>query len=543
VKLLRVKILGESFRSLTANKDYEFNWTESENRLSNKVFAGLNGSGKSNFLELLAEIFYFLERCHLSNTPDEYKRNINVGFEIEYILPSRNIIINLKKLKFIDDLIHSDLHVKIIKLRDEFPEFSYSKVGKNEFIRLDSDTEQLLPSKVIAYTSGQNELLSNPFVRLKYQYFNEVKFKDNHTNFDRLFFLNEDSNYAIFVSVLLLATHHQLYYFKKLFRINDLCSFRITFNYKYNTKEALLLFKKKMHLLEPLKACATSWVDNKENKCLTLDFEITKASHQAFTHFYRTPFKLFKTFYELDTLNLLLDKAQTKKFVEVAHKSINITDELSKKDPSDLIFRIEKIKVTKLDKDGNPFEIFYKSLSDGEHQFNEVVGSVMMMEEEGCLFLLDEPDTHFNPKWRAKTIEMLNHVAANSYTANGKPEFIRKQEIIITTHSPFIISDSKREDVYKFERVAGELFLKNPKTETYGSSITYLMKEIFNRDITISDFANNELEGFRDELKNLDDSVDRKEKVDLIKEKLLDFGESVEKFDLYTYLNYLNRNK
>lgn len=49
MKIKSVKILGDDFRSLAANKLYEFNVSFRDDRLSTKIFAGLNGSGKSNF--------------------------------------------------------------------------------------------------------------------------------------------------------------------------------------------------------------------------------------------------------------------------------------------------------------------------------------------------------------------------------------------------------------------------------------------------------------------------------------------------------------
>lgn len=165
----------------------------------------------------------------------------------------------------------------------------------------------------------------------------------------------------------------------------------------------------------------------------------------------------------------------------------------------------------------------------------------MMMEEEGSLFLMDEPDTHFNPKWRAKMVTMLNKVSGNEYDQEGNPENIRKHEIIMTTHSPFIISDNYREDVYKFIRNEEELKINNPKHETYGTSITFLMKQIFERDITISDYANEELLKFKKDLKKLSDENLKNEKIDEIEERLVDFGESVEKFDLYNYLSSIKK--
>ena len=100
MKLISLKILGDNFRSLSSNKLYEFNYSFRENRLSTKIFAGLNGSGKSNFLELLADIFYYLEVFHLKNTTSTQKRSKNIGFEIEYIIPIGSIIAKGRSYEF-----------------------------------------------------------------------------------------------------------------------------------------------------------------------------------------------------------------------------------------------------------------------------------------------------------------------------------------------------------------------------------------------------------------------------------------------------------
>lgn len=553
MKLLRVKILGKNFRSLPANVDYVFNDTDYENKLSTKVFAGLNGSGKSNFLELIAEIFYYLERSQLKNTDRTHFEDLNAGFEIEYILPKTkkdfhlveydqkgNEILNLEKY------FEKDVNVKITKNLEGILEMSFSSDKEKNFSVVRKNFSQFLPTKIIAYTSGQNELLSNPFIRLRYHYFTQMV--NSETNFctKRLYFLDQESNYSIFIANMLLGREVPLPYVKKIFSVVDLHSFRITVNYNHSTKAAEKLLAQKLPLVGPLKACASSWVDHKESKCLILDFVIdddNNAIHEAFKfHYDKSAFKLFQTFYELQSLNVLIEKTQTRKFVESASKDLNISDELSKPDPSVLVFRIEKIKIKKESKNKNEIEIIdYKSLSDGEHQLNEVIGSVMMMEEEGSLFLMDEPDTHFNPKWRAKMVTMLNKVSGNEYDQEGNPENIRKHEIIMTTHSPFIISDNYKEDVYKFSRKDKELKIENPKHETYGTSITFLMKQIFERDITISDFANKELLTFKKELKAISDENLKKEKIDEIEERLVDFGESVEKFDLYNYLSTVKK--
>jgi restriction system-associated AAA family ATPase len=527
MRLISVKILGENFRSLSANKLYSFNVKQRTDRLSTKVFAGLNGSGKSNFLELLAEIFFYLERYHLKTASLSDKKAKNIGFEIEYILPIRFVSNSITAF----DCGDQGCHVRIIKQLNELPEFAYCKYGDPDFIRRDDATEHLLPNRVIAYTSGQNELLSNPFFKIRYHYFKEFQKASAPNGYsvnDRLFFLDNSSNFSIFIANMLLAPPAKLKYIKEIFKIDDLHSFRITINYVDYKKKPIAISETIQKIIEQLKLCSTSWIARRKDKehLLILDYTINEATKDSFLFHFKTSFELFKAFYELDCLNLNLVAIDTRSLILKAHKTLNLSDELPKPDPSRLVFRIEKIILNKTVEEGHkPRQIYYKGLSDGEHQFNEVIGSVMLMEQEGCLFLMDEPDTHFNPIWRAKMIEMLNQVSAKSYNAKGRPETVKQQEIIITTHSPFVISDSYKEDVYRFRR--GEF--KNPELETYGGSVGMVLETIFDRDISISDYSNEDLNELKSSIKESSD-------IPRVKRELLKFGESVEKFDAYSFL-------
>lgn len=561
MKIISVKILGDDFRSLASNKLYKFNVTQRKSRLTPKIFAGLNGSGKSNFLELLAEIFFYLEKLHMETVDTSEKRGQNIGFEIEYIIPKDVREWSHDTYTGADYFIAEDLpkmditdyhnHVRIVKPRGELPEFQ-CRVYENpnsKFERIEKNTERLLPKKVIAYTSGQNELLSNPFYKIRYHYFKEVeknkeKAQRNLFENDRLFFLDNSSNFSIFVSNMLLANPDKLKYLTDIFKVEDLHSFRITINLVNYKKNKIPLSETTQSNIEKLKLCATSWIERKKGRehFLIFDFRVNEATHEAFKFHFKTSFELFKAFYDLDNLNLHLVPVDTRGLILKAHKSLNISDELPKPDPSRLIFRIEKINMNKIVEDDKPSKtIYYKGLSDGEHQFNEVIGSVLMMEQDGCLFLMDEPDTHFNPVWRAKMIEMLNHVTAYSFDSKGKPEAVREQEIIITTHSPFVISDSMREDVYKFDKVKGEVTYVNPKVETYGASVSLLLQEIFDRRISISDLSNFDLDALRDALKELKTPEAIKAKIEETKAKLVSFGESMEKFDLYSLLRQIEK--
>ena len=630
MKILSVRILGEPFRSLAANKTYEFNRSYRPDRLSTKVLAGLNGSGKSNFLELFSEIFYYLEICNLSTVSNTEKLGRNFGFEIEYLLPADKIKIsslfqqelessaetyinnNLPLTKYtrdefesiynseIEEIIINELddrckdllndgylHIRIIKKLgdqqdlklEDLLSFSLIKHGDISSVQVKENVNLLLPKRVIAYTSGQNELLSNPYYKIKYHYFKEFADNKHHTEREiaeenRLFFLDYSNNFSIFIANMLLASSQKLDYLTGVMNISGLKSFRITINLVDVYKKAIPVSDRLIDHLQKLKYCASSWVRRKQDKedLLVLDYFVTEATKTAFRFYFQTAFNLFKVFYELEILNLHLVKRDTRSLMLRVHKQFNFSDELPKGDPSRLVFRLEQILITKKTLDTKERQVYYKGLSDGEHQFNEVIGTALMMEQEGCLFLMDEPDTHFNPKWRAKMIEMLNYVTALSFSnkerakidthgnqiknSNGKvvkeiysvPKLVRRQEIIITTHSPFVISDSQKEDVYKFDKVDGSVTFINPKIETYGASVGLLLQEIFDRKISISDLSNFDMDEWRQEFMALMSSGKLKlktekiqQKINEVKNHLIDFGESIEKFDLYSFIRQIEQ--
>lgn len=537
MKLLSVKILNNNgFRSLAPNELYPFDISSLErSEISTKVFAGINGSGKSNFLELLSEIFYFLELYHLPSTSEQEKAHKNIGFEIEYL-------ISLPKEFVADNYVNAQqdqyMQVRISKPLGETPEFSIKRTQDDNYpVRVEKNTHYLLPTRVVAYTSGQNELLSNAYHQLKYHYFQNFENISTDSGNDkyRMIFLDSCVNSSVFIANMLLADEHKLAYLCKILQINKLDSFRITINLVNANNKPIEFHDTLLSNVEKLKKCATTWIEKKVKRrhFYILDFLVAPSTIDAFKFYFGSAFELFKTFYDLEMLNLFLIKPTDRKLMLKVDKSFNFSDDLPKSDPFRLVFRIENIKVLKTMEGKSPKAIPYRSLSDGEHQFNEVVGTVLMMEEDNCLFLMDEPETHFNPKWRAKMIKMLNYVSAVSFDADDRVTEVRGQEIIITTHSPFVVSDTKKEDVYIFEKeVTGAKYHK-PEIETYGASINLILQEIFKRDITISDYVYSKFEKLKEQVA----SSQHEKELDEIRSEVFQFGESIEKFDLYNFLS------
>src|SRR5258706_13066285 len=89
MRLLHVKILGtkRGFRGLPLGTEFSFSNTELTNgKLEPICLVGLNGSGKSNLLEVICEIFYYLDHYVLAEGRPRPKFKSEFGFEISYSL-------------------------------------------------------------------------------------------------------------------------------------------------------------------------------------------------------------------------------------------------------------------------------------------------------------------------------------------------------------------------------------------------------------------------------------------------------------------------
>jgi restriction system-associated AAA family ATPase len=215
------------------------------------------------------------------------------------------------------------------------------------------------------------------------------------------------------------------------------------------------------------------------------------------------------------TLNLYRVKPETKRdLYESVSLYVNETIPTPASDE-----RIARYKDSRLIKSGVAERIYLKNLSDGEHQFLHTVGLCSLFRYEKALFLLDEPETHLNPDWRASYISTL-HAALE---ADGAAKDVMR-DVLLTSHSPFIISDCQKENVLVFEKNAeGKVEWHNPDFQTFGASANAITLKVFNRRETIGNYALSKLDAFKVRLA-ADEDPDT-----LINEANAELGDSVEK--------------
>lgn len=578
MKLLRLKITDpKGFRSLQTGFEHHFRseWAlQEEQGFAPFVCAGPNGCGKSNLLEALAAIFYHLECIYLDNLPDSFRfeeeSNSNGfrseiatpdGFEIEYLIrPQENLMT-------IGHDRHA--HVRIVKQPSEAPKwFLLNHADQEGTVELSVGqtlARQLLPDYVLGYSSGENEILSLPFFKMRFVQFDEYdqalkqQLPYPGRPESRLVYLDSGFSQAILLCNLLFHDAVGLTAFRTDVKIEELNEFRIiirrsiaisesqipAFGSQDESKQetieeivrnhpALTVIEDEIqpmrfrvnlvHLLEGgdssdriisrLMRCATCWYLDEASDTLYLDYRVDDATRLAFRENFdfdvnQSPIALFQAFQVLLTLNLYAVSDSLK--ADLYQSDSNYVSETVPTLASDE--RIMRFKFVKFRKSDVAEPVMLKNLSDGEHQLLHTLGLCLLFKNTQSLFLLDEPETHFNPDWRA------NFVSRLLQSFNGS----EGQEMLVTTHTPFLISDSRPEKVLVFSKADGVVSVSHPDYNTLGASINKITMATFGKRETIGGHAQSLLNNLR---KRFDEGEDKEQVIAEVNSKL---GDSVEK--------------
>lgn len=604
MKMLRLKIIDPAgFRSLPCGFEHHFRteWSLQEELAQPEGFApfvcaGPNGSGKSNLLEALAAIFFQLEvlRVRRSFLPealqDEAREVSPVAYELEYLIKLPKEYRAYSSPEF--------AHVVVTKepglspwLRwenaDAFPSDGFAPSHLT-----DEERDLLLPQYVLGYSSGENEILSLPFFKMRFvqfdEYWNALTRQLSYPGHPetRLAYLDSGFSQAILLCNLLFQDEATLEPFREDVGIEALREFRIILRrripidavqleafdladedqkrerrnriqaeartrglseseitqsvddwirreiiegnpalsetdepgstrYRLNLLQLLEGDETSSLMVSALKRCATlSYIDGASDT-LVLDYWVNEATRQAFhKNFDGSALVLFQAFQVLLTLNLyaVSEVLKTDLYISTSHYISETVPTLA----SDQ--RIMRFKFVRFTKQGVVEPMMLKELSDGEHQLLHSLGLCLLFRETNSLFLLDEPETHFNPDWRANFISRLRRCLSS------QSEFA--QEMLITTHTPFLISDSKPDKVLVFakEKTIGAVSISHPEYNTLGASINKIAMSTFGKRETIGGHAQALLEALRDRFEQ--GSEDKEALITEIHQQL---GDSVEK--------------
>lgn len=568
MKLLRLKITNPNgFRSLQAGFEHYFrtDWDlQEEQCFAPFVCAGPNGSGKSNLLEALAAIFFQLEvlRVRRSFLPDNFFYNEETnpngfkegdgspdGFELEYLIrvPDELCKPDSSKLARVSVIKELGQAIEILWLNQA--EFDADTSG---FVT-ERERDFLLPEYVLGYSSGENEILSLPFFKMRFiqydEYWNALSKQLPYSGRPetRLAYLDNSFSQAILLCNLLFQDDETLQPFREDVGLKELKEFRIIIKRRIYLSAEIIKklrhlfghherfgdhdsgFARSLNLIQLLEAtaesaenfdpivtrmkrCATCMFEDDATDTLYLDYYVNESTKQAFReNFSNSAIELFQAFQVLLTLNLYSVSEALK--ADLYHSNSLYVSETVPILASDE--RIMRIKNFWFEKEGVAEPVLLKSLSDGEHQLLHSLGLCLLFKNTNSLFLLDEPETHFNPSWRSNFISRLHQCFKGSEDSH---------EMLITTHTPFLISDSQPDKVLVFKKQNNQVSISKPDYNTLGASINKITMNTFDKRETIGGFAQGILEEFRNRSQTNDE--DKDQLIDEINKKL---GDSVEK--------------
>lgn len=542
MRIVSVKLNGQ-YKGL---RDQTFDFSCIDSNI--QAFIGLNGAGKSQLLELIAEVFAFVERYqrpYFSN-----KSGLSFGVEIDY------------KIKVLNSaLSESLLRIKVDRAKNPRGYIFEEGVGWLELAG-----EIPVPDYVIGYSSGLNSNLQNGFLKNMVQFYdaqrvklkrkkellgkkiNEKQYDEINskyltrypnlflknsyagveevtTNISSLFYLDYDSA-RLMISALSLLPRDELQqvFLESKFKYPSRIVFQYNLTNDMAEDDAVRVVKmlKRVAGDDGYRGLGKRSTDEQFDLFeldylsgrITLNLDDSDVRSRLANDNYNEPLTLFKRLFTV---------------LQYGVKGWQSTDVKNLRNDA-FLGNIKKPLKTSLPimlkdlwlSDGRYSSVRYDDMSDGEAQLIEILGMARLFSSHNTLFLMDEPETHLNPAWRTYFHTHLSKAL--------KPEFEQNTQVLLSTHSPFMISSLRKNNVFMFERGEYDRIEMMPIGEqTYGTTFEILIKRHFGLTSTISQSAVAEVKQHLDSDKLVDFETDRREWTKAREWIEVNLGESMEK--------------
>ncbi len=432
MRLLDLEI--DNFKNL---KNFKIDFDE---KYPHTVLLGENATGKSNLLEALILIFKYLDLEKLNNTPFNYS--------LKY--KKQDNLIEIEKSK-----------TTTIKVNGEKISFTKFKKSKNKY----------LPKYVFAYYSGTSNRLEEIFDDHQRRFYKKLIEEDvkleEIEDLRRLFYVRLIHSKFVLLAFFSFPKYleESRKFLKDYFEIEDIESILFILhkpNWKNERKNNFWgaggIVEK---FLDKLWSKSLAPIYNKEN--IKIDFR--RSTTKELLYLFLPSIEEIQTIAKDYKNNTTFFKALESTYI------------------SDLIEDV-KIKVKKYDIKQN---ITFKELSEGEQQLLTVLGLLKFTKDEESLVLLDEPDTHLNPIWKWKYLDLLKEVIGNDETSH----------IIINTHDPLVIGGLVKEQIriFKKNHKDGSTIIEKPDIDPKGLGVAgVLTSEFFGLPTTLDRETQKKLE-------------------------------------------------
>lgn len=380
------------------------------------VVIGWNGAGKSNVLEALSIIFR-----ELISPRSPLRPQIDFAFELSYEIGRGS---DARKIFLENDPDRSDkLAVEVQKLSeqsamDESPGRRSLRVS--EFLSDDIN----LPRFVFSYYSGESSRLRNIYAPYLTKYDKQLRSGDD-PGLKRLFFALPEHSQFVLLSFLIVESPV----------VRRFLAEQLNLDPETGLDSVLFVLRQPPWKSRDgdrrfwnAKGIVQGFLDRlmKISLC-PIDIKRTEIISQ-WGNRKELEFKYF-LIKDLDALRTLVGEETPAEFfrdLESTHVS-QLIDEIR------INVRVKK----------NDAPITFAELSEGERQLLTVLGLMRFTAGQESLFLLDEPDTHLNPRW---SVDYLRYVEDFISETEGMPGSF-SSHVVLTTHNPMAIAELQREQV------------------------------------------------------------------------------------------------
>lgn len=397
------------------------------------LLVGRNGLGKSNLIEILALIFRDLDMLNDEEDFKDWSYDKNhFSFKIEYECKNSALQIRCEPGEF-------EVKRKQKGSSDDYETLTFKDFQRNK-------KEEYLPKYIIGYYSGENKRIREIIRPYEESVWSHLKNnKELEKGLRPLFFAENHHALLVLLTVLLYRFDPPSvdfkdrldYLIKEFTSFSELEEFTLILKhpewYRRDSKEQRKL---SIELIE------SNILAKKEEKPEFPFWGAKGKAHKIISFFYDNNQEQPTYYYEEEDkteyleLSLDKDKVATKVAKAFGHPA-NFMDAL---DTLYAIDSIHKIALTvKSVKRETSFD--FSSLSEGEQQLITVLGLILITGQEDCLFLLDEPDTHLNPRWQRRYVELLRKFNLNDENSH----------IVVATHSPLLVQAAEGADVVLFK--------------------------------------------------------------------------------------------
>jgi predicted ATPase len=395
------------------------------------LLVGQNGLGKSNLLEAIALVFRDLDLLEKEEEFEDWPFHEN-HFFYDILYECKNNEIRIQCLEKIFRVYSKPLGSTVDL---QWVDFNSFKRNKDKFI----------PDYILGYYSGNNHRIKSFFeahsnIRLK-------NLKNRHPNpkfpaLGKMFFTEENHIELLFFSMLIFK--ESTIYGEKIKKLLDEY-LKIDFNSK-----VLIGFNNPSFAKNFPEKNADNLVSNIQDG-VEFPFWGIKGDIDVFLNVlwnnnssYSMPIAFEDQEFDLDkNKNGFIsfnDLNFSKLMEDLAGKiddPIHLFDVLLAADELGVIYKIN----TEISKNGQALYHDFRQLSEGEQQLLTVLGLILVAGRDDCLFLLDEPDTHLNPKWQRNYVKLLEEFNLNDNNSH----------ILVATHSPLIVQAAEDSDILLYK--------------------------------------------------------------------------------------------